>query len=161
VKAKRKNGNRRSSEKEKGELVRFPPLPRPPAPPQSFRDPRQATADRIIGGLTRALDESLQVAVANTRTGFPAAAVDVGKLKAALEIGLERMDMEQVRERWEQDLSEWMLRVITSWVQRCKHVKLVQHDDGLEVQLETQDDLGYYHYRFDVFAGRAKTRGAP
>jgi hypothetical protein len=42
-----------------------------------------------------------------------------------------------------------------TWVQRCKHVQLRRRETGIEVDFETQDDFGYYRYRFDIFAGRA------
>ncbi|HLM75045.1 MAG TPA: hypothetical protein VK459_20185 [Polyangiaceae bacterium] len=47
-----------------------------------------------------------------------------------------------------------MCRAISSWVQRYKRLKIERAGDGLRIEIETQDDHGYYVYRFDVFPGR-------
>jgi hypothetical protein len=44
-------------------------------------------------------------------------------------------------------------------VQRCKRMRIERHQTGVRIELETQDDHGYYEYRFDVFPRRgAKSR---
>ena len=39
-------------------------------------------------------------------------------------------------------------------VQPVKHMKADLCDKGIAIEIETQDDHGYYHYRLDVFPGR-------
>ena len=45
-----------------------------------------------------------------------------------------------------------MRRLLRSWVQRCKLVKIERQELGIRVELDTQDDHGYYTYGFDVFS---------
>jgi uncharacterized protein YprB with RNaseH-like and TPR domain len=54
------------------------------------------------------------------------------------------------KERWDEVFS-WMRRLLRSWVQRCKLVKIERQELGIRVELDTQDDHGYYKYGFDVF----------
>ena len=53
--------------------------------------------------------------------------------------------------RWRPRVFSWMRRLLRSWVQRCKLVKIERQELGIRVELETQDDQGYYKYGFDVF----------
>jgi hypothetical protein len=96
----------------------------------------------------------MELAVANTVNGFPASAVNVGRLKEALESAIAAFDMPLVAERWDADVSRWMGATLMAWVQRCKSIKFDKRERGLRVEIETQDDLGYYEYAFDVFPGK-------
>lgn len=80
---------------------------------------------------------------ANTGQGFPASAVDLGRLKTVLEVGLQQLDMRQVRERWSEDVFVWLCSAVRAWVQRCKAMTMRPRRDGIHVRLETQDDHGY------------------
>ena len=102
------------------------------------------------------MGSDMEIATANTSRGFPAAAVDLGRLQEELEAGLRRLDMKQVRARWGEDVSTWMVRLLMTWVQRCKMVRFRLRRQGINVRLETQDDRGYYRYEFDVFPGRGR-----
>jgi hypothetical protein len=85
--------------------------------------------------------------------GFPASGVDLGRLKSALERGIKHFNAQQLEERSD-EVRDWMRRAISSWVQRYKRLKIELAGDGLRIEIETQDDHGYYVYRFDVFPGR-------
>jgi hypothetical protein len=101
------------------------------------------------------------LAVANTQVGFPASAVDLGRLKDALETGLAAFDMRELRRRWRVDLGDWTRRLILAWTQRCKLLKMRVRARGISVEIETQDDAGYYTYSFDVFPGRDRPKPSP
>lgn len=79
----------------------------------------------------------------------------------ALERGVQRLDAHQVAERWD-EVRAWMRRVIATWVQRYKMLNIKRLESGIRVEIESQDDYGYYNYGFDVFpkreAGPAKKR---
>jgi len=93
--------------------------------------------------------------VANTTTGFRASAVDLGQLQAIINDVLEPFDMNQVRERWSEDIFTWLRRFLMSWIQRCKEIHFdTTSERGIYIQLVTQDDHGYYTYEFDGFAGK-------
>lgn len=98
----------------------------------------------------------MHVAGPNLSTGFHASAVDVGRLQGALENGLRRFDDAQLESRWS-EIFDWICRVARSWVQRCKQMRIERRQAGIHLQLETQDDLGYYKYEFDVFPRRRNT----
>ena len=49
------------------------------------------------------------------------------------------------------EVADWMYRAVFQWVQRCKGFQVRRRKLGIEIELETQDDHGYYIYRFDVF----------
>jgi hypothetical protein len=98
----------------------------------------------------------MHVAGPNLSTGFHASAVDVGRLQAALEDGLRRFDDAQLESRWH-EIFDWICRVARSWVQRGKQVRIERRQAGIHLHLETQDDLGYYKYEFDVFPRRRNT----
>jgi hypothetical protein len=137
-------------------IVRIPKLPRIPSPPEAGRDERQGTFEGIAAKLGDAMGDRMAISVANTSRGFPASRVDLGRLQAGLEEGLKRFDMKLVRSRWGEDVSDWMSRFLTSWVQRCKGVHFRLARNGIHVRLETQDDRGYYRYELDVFPGRGR-----
>ncbi len=142
------------SSRETRKIVPFPPLPPRPKPPRLPPDERQAVFSRIAGGIVDAVGEGFEVGVANTASGYPASAVDVGRLKATLESGLEGFGMELLRQRWDDDVAHWLRGTIRSWVQRCKLIRLDKEDEGVRVEIETADDHGYYTYGFDVFPGK-------
>ena len=102
-----------------------------------------------------AVRAEMHVSGPNLWTGYYASALDVGRLQAALEQGLGRFDDGQVEARWD-EIFDWIRRVVRSWVQRCKQMRLERREAGIRVELETQDDLGYYEYGFDVFPRRGK-----
>lgn len=136
-------------------VIRFPPLPERPEPPFCRVDPRQDRFRAIVGNIAAAAGEdAFHVAVANTVSGYPASGLDVGRLKTALESGLVSFDMALSLERWETDVFEWLRKTAFAWVQRCKRLTLEPKDTGIRVEIETQDDLGYYTYAFDVFPGK-------
>jgi hypothetical protein len=147
---------RRRGGRSSGNVVRFPPLPRVPIPPGGRRDPRQTRLAAVVESLSRALGDDAHVGTANFTSGFAASAVDLGRLKDLLEGGIARLDMGQVRARWKADVFEWMRRTIRLWVQRCKLLRFRLRDEGIRVEIETQDDAGYYTYGFDVFPGRRR-----
>jgi len=142
------------------DITRFPPLPAIPNPPVTDPDKRQRTFQRIVGNLTAQLTGAdAQVGTANTTRGYRASAVDLGALQEMLGRAIERFDMTQVRERWDEDLFAWMRGAIFVWIQRCKMLQMTVEDRGIRIVLETQDDHGYYHYEFDVFPGVRERRG--
>jgi hypothetical protein len=89
----------------------------------------------------------------NLSTGFHASAVDVGRLQVALERGLARFDDAQLETRWD-EVFNWIRRVVRAWVQRSKRMRIERRQAGIRIELETQDDFGYYEYGFDVFPRR-------
>jgi hypothetical protein len=136
-------------------VVRFPPLPPVPTPPSFPVDPRQQGAARIFARLGSALEGAdLVASTANLSSGFPAASVDLARLKDALEAGLAGFNAEQLAARWEVDVRDWVHSVLFRWVQRCKQITARLAPNGIAIELQSQDDRGYYTYRFDVFPGR-------
>lgn len=135
-------------------LVHFPPLPPLPEPPRVGDDPRQRTMQRVTANLSRLLADEMRLQTANTTTGFFASAVDLGRLKTALEDGLQRFDIDTIRARWEVDVRDWIADLVARWVQRVKQLSFDLRELGVHLHVHTQDDLGYYEYRFDVFPGR-------
>jgi hypothetical protein len=140
-----------------GRVVAFPPLPAVPRPPRLPSDPRQRTAAHIVGSIAEMAHKTMHLAGPNFATGFHASAVDLGRLQAALGRGIARLDTGQVEGRWD-EVREWMIGVLRVWVQRCKGMKIERLENGVHVELETQDDEGYYSYGFDVFPGRRALR---
>jgi hypothetical protein len=131
----------------------FPPLPRHPKAPRLAADPRQSNSAHTIGALATIAGREMHVGGPNLSTGFYASAVDVGRLQAALEDGLARFDETQLATRWD-EIFDWIRRVARTWVQRCKRMRIERRQVGIRIELETQDDLGYYEYTFDVFPRR-------
>lgn len=136
------------------EVVHFPPLPPLPGPPRLPPDPRQRFLPNFAARLSEALGDEIHLQANNTSTGFPASAVDLGRLKSELEHGLQRFDMNIIRERWSIDVRVWMTRLVFSWVQRGKELNYDLRERGVRMRLVTRDDLGEYEYSFDVFPGR-------
>ncbi len=95
----------------------------------------------------------MHVAGPNFATGFHAASVDIGRLQTVLGRGIARLDGAQVEARWD-EIHSWMGRVVRAWVQRCKTLRIKRLEKGVRVEIETQDDHGYYSYGFDVFPNR-------
>lgn len=135
-------------------MVHFPPLPPLPEPPELPADPRQRSLPSFAAQLSDALGDSTHFRTANTTSGFHAAAVDLGRLKAAMERGIQRLDMETIRSRWDADVRAWLTRLLLTWVQRAKEASFDLRELGIHVRFETQDDAGYYQYAFDVMPGR-------
>jgi hypothetical protein len=131
-------------------VARFPPLPAFPPAPQQPPDARQAQTRQIIAGLAGAVEAETQVAGPNLTTGYFASSVDLGRLQSELAKGVARLNAAQLEERWDEVFS-WMHRLLRAWVQRCKLMKIERKELGIRVELETQDDHGYYEYRFEVF----------
>lgn len=142
-----------TQEKAPAPVARFPPLARIPAPPRFPPDPRQKRTRKILGGIARAVESEMITAGPNLVKGFPASGVDLGRLKSALERGVKHFDSRQLEERSD-EVRDWMRRAISIWVQRYKRLKIELAGNGLRIEIETQDDHGYYVYGFDVFPGR-------
>lgn len=138
----------------RGEIVHFPPLPQIPAPPEGPTDPRQARVARLTPPPAPSSRGPAQLGGPNLSRGYRASAVDVGALQTLIEQGLVRFDGERLKARWDRDVRNWIGTVIVKWVQRLKSLKLVLVEDAVQIEMETQDDRGYYHYRFDVVPGR-------
>jgi len=135
-------------------------LPAYPDPPIVGPDPRQTRAQRITENLTAALEGS-HVAGANFVTGFHAASVDVGRIQAALEAALHRFDEDALTRQWDAQVVAWIHAVLGRWAQRVKSMRVERRGPALRVEMETQDDLGYYTYGFDVFPQRGAPKGRP
>jgi len=131
----------------------FPPLPRLPKAPRLPADPRQSGSAHTIGAIAGIVRSEMHISGPNLSTGFYASAVDIGRLQAALERGLSRFDETQLETRWN-EIFDWIRRVARTWLQRCKGMRIERRQIGIRIELETQDDLGYYEYGFDVFPRR-------
>jgi hypothetical protein len=138
------------------DVVRFPPLPPIPSPPAGADpDQRQTTFRHVIAGLSEHLfHNDYASSTASTAYGYRASAVDLGALQKILGEGLGRFSMEQVRQRWDDDVLRWVCAGIRTWVQRCKEMHFELADNGIHISMQTQDDHGYYQYEFDVFPGK-------
>ena len=133
----------------------FPSLPRVPDAPDST-DERQKNTRRILQNIQGHLMGHGGSTTANLETGYPASAPDLGRLQDLLEQPMGHLDMEEVRERWDRDLRDWMEKTLLHWVQRVKMIELEPRENGIHVRIDTQDDRGYYGYRFDVVPGRPR-----
>ena len=75
-------------------VVRFPPLPGRPEPPRLPPDERQSRFQGIVGRIgeqiAQSSDGGFGLAVANTVTGFPASAVNLGRMKVGSNPGSRR-----------------------------------------------------------------------
>ena len=134
------------------QIAKFPPLPKVPEAPVGPADERQRNTQRIVGNI--AAQTPGVVGHVNDPRGFRASAVDVGRLQGLLEKGLGRFDEAQLIDRWE-ELRSWMSALVLEWVQRVKMLRIERRELGIRVELQTQDDLGYYDFAFDVFPKRA------
>lgn len=134
-------------------MTPFPPLPRLPKAPRPPADPRQSGSAHTIGAIGGIARGEMHISGPNLSTGFYASAVDIGRLQAALEHGLARFDETQLETRWS-EIFDWIRRVARTWVQRCKGMRIERRQMGIRIELETQDDLGYYEYGFDVLPRR-------
>lgn len=135
-------------------LIRFPPLPEMPEPPVVGPDPRQTSFRGIIGALTDALADATreygQVSVANLATGYHASAPAIGVIKTAHEQALAHFDMRIAQDRWGEDLRRWLSTSLFRWIQRTKQITTELRKNGIAVEIETQDDHGYYRFGFDI-----------
>lgn len=109
---------------------------------------------RITANLSSLVGDEMRLQTANTADGFFASAVDLGRLKKAIEDGLQRFDIDTLRARWEIDVRDWIAGLVARWVQRVKQMNIDLRERGVHLHVHTQDDLGYYEYRFDIFPGR-------
>lgn len=75
--------------------------------------------------------------------------MDLGRVQLALAPVLARLDAAQTEARWP-EVFEWIRAVLAAWIQRIKRMKIVRFANGVRIELQTQDDFGYYDYRFDV-----------
>jgi hypothetical protein len=132
------------------DVILFPPLPEMPEPPVVGSDPRQSSFRGIVGALTEAISERGQIHAANLVTGYHASAPSLGVIKSAHEKALAHFDMRVVRERWDEDLRRWLGKSLVRWIQRTKQVSTELRSNGIAVEIEAQDDHGYYHYGFDI-----------
>lgn len=64
-------------------------------------------------------------------------------------------DMRIARNRWDRDLRDWLCTSLPRWIQRTKQITTKLHKNGISVEIETQDDLGYYRYGFDLMLREA------
>jgi hypothetical protein len=146
---------RKSRGSRPGKVIAFPPLPVIPRPPRLPSDPRQRRAAHVVGAIAAMAHPSMRLTGPNFASGFDAAAVDVGRLQTALGRGISHFDMRQIEARWN-DVRAWMLEVLRVWVQRCQRIRIERRESGVRIELETQDDRGYYSYGFDVFPGKGR-----
>ena len=79
----------------------------------------------------------------------------MGRLQSTIERGLSRFDEAQLEARWDESFG-WLRGVARTWVQRCKPMRFERRKTGIRIELQTQDDLGYYEYGFDAFPGRQR-----
>ena len=92
-------------------------------------------------------------AAPNMTDGFPASAVDLGRLQETAEHALRHFTEERLARRWD-EVFDWVRRFLARWVQRRKALQIKRHGAAIHVELTTQDDLGYYKYAFDIFPER-------
>lgn len=135
-------------------IALFPPVPAVPPPPRLGVDTRQASSAKLLGRISALVAPSAEVGGPNLTTGYHASAVDIGKLQGVLEDGLRRFDDAAVEVRWSDELAPWIRTVLRAWIQRVKMMRVELAGEGIRVELETQDDLGYYSYGFDIFPRR-------
>jgi hypothetical protein len=138
--------------------ILFPPLPEMPEPPVVGSDPRQSNFRGIVGALANATREWGQMSAANLATGYHASAPCLGVIKSAHEKALTHFDMRIVHARWDEDLRHWLSTSLVRWTQRTKQISTTLHTNGIAVEIETQDDLGYYRYGFDLMLREAPTQ---
>lgn len=126
----------------------LPPIPEPP----SFGpDPRQETFYRIVGRFTSALaGVEGEIRAAATSTGYPASAVDLGRLQSEIERALDGWSRHEIRARWRAEVFPWISSLTRAWVQRRSLLTLKRTRLGIRVLLDTKDDRGYYHYVFEA-----------
>ena len=130
----------------------LPPVPEPPA---FGPDPRQETFYSVVGRLIPALsDPDGEVRVASTSTGFPASAVDLGRLQSEMERAFAGWSRKEIRFRWRDDVFPWISQFTRAWVQRRSILQARCTRLGIRIVLDTKDDRGYYHYVFEVFLRR-------
>jgi len=136
-------------------IILWPPLPSVPVPPSFDLDPRQQTFRQVLGGLADGLSlVPVEDAKPRYRTGYPASAIDLGRLQDALASGIQAFSMADIEAR-RSEVIEWFLATLRGWVQRRKGAAIDVRANGIHVRVETQDDHGYYTYEFDVFPGRS------
>jgi hypothetical protein len=130
-----------------------PPLGEIPEPPR-FQDPRQLRSRNIIRSTTAQLGRRGGGPVVNLETGWGAAGVNLGELQDLLEKLISSLDHPSLMQRWEDEVDDHLTSAIFQWVQRVKELEMMVEDEGVHIELITQDDHGAYAYHFDVFPGR-------
>lgn len=126
-----------------------------PEPPVVGPDPHQSRFHGIVGALSDATREWGSVSLTNLVTGYHASAAALGVIKQAHEQALADFDMRSARDRWDQDLRSWLSESLVRWIQRTKQITFELRANGIAVEIETQDDLGYYRYGFDLMLREA------
>ena len=129
-------------------------LPPVPPPPSFGPDPRQEIFYRTVGHLSAELQEKGEIHVASTATGYPASAVDLGRLQAEIEQALAGLTLDDIRSRWTDEVLPWLAEFTRNWIQRRKTLRAEIRGQGIAFTIETQDDRGHYTYAFDAFPGR-------
>ena len=120
-------------------------------------DERQKTFRQVVTSLPPAMFlGGADITVNDSVTGYRASAVDLGHLQALANEAFGLLTMEQVRERWKEDIFPWLHDFLRGWVQRRKWVHFDLGESGIHILLETQDDHGYYKYEFDIFPGKRR-----
>ena len=136
-------------------------LPPVPDPPSFGPDPRQEMFYSVIGRLVPALSHpETKVRVAATSTGFPASAVDLGRLQTELERAFAGWSSKEIRSRWRSDVFPWISQFTRAWVQRRSILRAKPILSGIRIGLDTKDDLGYYRYVFEVPLNERYQRGS-
>ena len=129
-------------------------LPPVPPPPSFGPDPRQEIFYQTVGRLGAELQEKGEIRVASTATGYPASAVDLGRLQTEIEQALAGLTLDEIRSRWDAEVLPWLAEFTRNWIQRRKTLRTEIRGHGIALTIETQDDIGHYTYAFDVFPGR-------
>lgn len=129
-------------------------LPSVPPPPSFGPDPRQEIFYRTVGHLSAEFQGKGEIHVASTATGYPASAVDLGRLQAEIERALAGLTPDEIRARWSAEVLPWLAEFTRNWIQRRKTLQAEIRERGIALTIETQDDSGHYTYAFDVFPGR-------
>jgi len=129
------------------------PLPAVPPPPQLPADARQRIEKRaILASMKQHAAQGASLGVINMATGYPASAVDLGRLSDVVTSGLSTWSMADVRAR-RGEVRAWLDALVSTWVQRVKVFNVRFDDASFQVKLSTKDDRGFYDYGFEVVPG--------
>src|SRR4051812_11265047 len=116
---------------------KLPPLGAIPPPPRTGPDPRQRRTEQIVGNIEKQLGGRVHVVGGVGGGGFAASEVSLGKLQAALESGLRRFTMMQLRARWDDDVRQWTIDFAMAWVQRIKVFNVTLEENGIHIRMQT------------------------
>jgi hypothetical protein len=64
--------------------------------------------------------------------------VNVGELQEAMERGLHRFTGANLVDRWN-DVFTWLVRVLRSWVQRAKQIKIERVEQAIRIEMQDAD----------------------